>query len=309
MTVRIAADQIRRRCSFGAALGSLAAFAALSVLLPLGAAAAGSGVVTIGPQAMEGDLHVNPGDNLKAGFDFTIPGGHPAETVKVVNASVTFLLTCANGSDVRLSVGLPDSTFQVPASSSSWYPSGDQSSPLTYQGATGPVDRCNGTQMRDQQGAVFTATFQSSDTVDAIHVRFHYVDYMQNNSSSWSATDSVSPAAIANTPASGCSNGQVMNSSGQCVTPSTGCSNGQVMNSSGQCVSPASGCSSGQVTSSGGQCLNPVSGTQPTAGRVQGTSTPTPSVGAGVSAGPPFLLIALGGAALIARRLLNKDST
>jgi hypothetical protein len=302
------------------------AFAAVAALLPLAALASSSGAIVIGPQAMEGDLHVNPGDTLKAGYDFTIPGGHPAETVEVVNTSVTFLLTCPNGSDASLTITLPDSTFQVPANNSSWYPSGDQSSALTYQGSTGPLDRCNGSVMRDQQGARFGATFRSSDTVDSVHVRFHYVDFMQNNSSSWSATAAVSPATIPNAPPPGCSNGQVVNSSGQCVTPASGCTSGQVMNSNGQCVTPASGCTSGQVMNSNGQCVTPASGcsngqvmsssgqcvaastSQPIAAAVQGISAPTPIVGANVPIGVSFLLICLGCAALVVRYMLRVSS-
>ena len=41
----------------------------------------GPGTVVIGPQAMEGNLSIHPGDTIKAGYDFTMPGSHPAATV------------------------------------------------------------------------------------------------------------------------------------------------------------------------------------------------------------------------------------
>ena len=36
--------------------------------------------ISMGPQAMEGNLKLSPGDLLMAGYDFTIPGSHRAAT-------------------------------------------------------------------------------------------------------------------------------------------------------------------------------------------------------------------------------------
>lgn len=54
------------------------------VVLPSGA-----GTLTIGPQAMEGNLQIHPGDTVKAGYDFTMPGAHAPAQVTVDNASIT----------------------------------------------------------------------------------------------------------------------------------------------------------------------------------------------------------------------------
>src|SRR5712664_2039056 len=56
----------------------------------------GAGTVVIGPQAMEGNLQIHPGDALRAGFDFTMPGSHPAATTSFYNVSIALLVTCAN---------------------------------------------------------------------------------------------------------------------------------------------------------------------------------------------------------------------
>jgi hypothetical protein len=42
--------------------------------------------------------------------------------------------------------------------SDQWYPSGDQSSPLVYQGSIAVPDLCFGGQLRLNQGGTFTAT-------------------------------------------------------------------------------------------------------------------------------------------------------
>src|SRR5260370_32554311 len=63
----------------------------------------GAGTVVIGPQAMEGNLQIHPGDALRAGFDFTMPGSHPTATASIYNASVSLLVTCSNGSAPALS--------------------------------------------------------------------------------------------------------------------------------------------------------------------------------------------------------------
>src|SRR5579864_5422846 len=64
----------------------------------------GAGTVVIGPQAMEGNLQIHPGDPLRAGFDFTMPGSHPAATATIYNASVSFGVQCSNGTTPALAI-------------------------------------------------------------------------------------------------------------------------------------------------------------------------------------------------------------
>src|SRR5216683_572232 len=156
----------------------------------------GAGTVVIGPQAMEGNLQIHPGDALRAGFDFTMPGSHPTATASIYNASVSLLVTCSNGSAPALAVMLPAQTINDPAGSPSWYPSGDQSSSLVYQGSVTAPDLCGGGVMNDANGAVFTSTFFSTDTVDKVNFRFHYND---NTAGSWSATTQGVPTPFAKT--------------------------------------------------------------------------------------------------------------
>src|SRR5207245_9816482 len=87
----------------------------------------GAGTLTIGPQAMEGNLQIRPGDTIKAGYDFTMPGSHAAAQITVDSASITMSVTCPNGTTPpAISFALPVQTYTDPAGSPAWYPSGDQ---------------------------------------------------------------------------------------------------------------------------------------------------------------------------------------
>lgn len=156
----------------------------------------GAGTVVIGPQSMEGNLQIHPGDALRAGFDFTMPGSHPAATASFYNGYVSLLVKCADGSTPPLTIQLSSQTITDGAGSPSWYPSGDQSNSLVYQGALTAPDLCGGGVMNDASGAIFTTTFFSTDTTDKVNFRFHYSD---NTSGSWSATVAGVPTPFAKT--------------------------------------------------------------------------------------------------------------
>ena len=117
------------------------------------------GTLTIGPQAMEGDLKVSPGATLSVGYDLTIPGNHATTTLTAANPQVTFTVRCASGAtptQPTLTVTMPAATYTI--TSNAWYPSGDQSSPLVYQGTATIPDMCGGGQIRLNQGGTFTTT-------------------------------------------------------------------------------------------------------------------------------------------------------
>ena len=156
----------------------------------------GAGTVIIGPQAMEGNLQIHPGDALRAGFDFTMPGSHPGATATFSSGYVLLLVKCADGSTPPLTIQLTPQTITDPAGSSSWYPSGDQSSPPVYQGALTAPDLCAGGVMNDAAGALFTTNFFSTDTLDKVNFRFHYSD---STAGGWSGTVQGTPTPFANT--------------------------------------------------------------------------------------------------------------
>jgi hypothetical protein len=116
--------------------------------------------ITLGPQAMEGDLKVNPGAPIKAGYDFTLPGNKSPFTASFTEGKVVFAVHCVSGatpSAPTLTVTLPSQSYPV-ESNSSWYPSGHQHSSLVYQGEIAAPNLCGGGQLRLDQGGAFSAS-------------------------------------------------------------------------------------------------------------------------------------------------------
>src|SRR5436309_11031197 len=78
--------------------------------------------IVIGPQAMEGDLKVMPGDVLSAGISFTMPGTHPEATVGFGHPNVVFDVQCVTGSgggSVLIKLLLRKTV--IPENDSSWF--------------------------------------------------------------------------------------------------------------------------------------------------------------------------------------------
>jgi hypothetical protein len=122
------------------------------------------GQVSMGPQAMEGNLKVADGGTVKAGFDFTIPGDNNPVTVTFTDPEVTFNdLVCANGStpaQTTLTTSPVSPLTYTSTNGGDWFPSGVQSSSLVYQlSLTVPSNECpSGVDVSFQKGGTFTAT-------------------------------------------------------------------------------------------------------------------------------------------------------
>lgn len=176
----------------GRIIASIGAVVLVGAGLVLTAGVAGATTLTISG-SMEGNLPIHPGDTLKAGYDFTVPGGPPAaDTVSVTNGTVVVYAQCQNGTSSPLTISLPNQSYTVPqGDGGDWFPSGDQQSSLVYQGSiTVPSTFCGGQQGHAPQGATFTANF-TANLSTGLNVRFHYSD---NTSGSWSGTASVTPS-------------------------------------------------------------------------------------------------------------------
>ncbi len=149
--------------------------------------------ISMGPQAMEGNLKVKPGDTVMAGYDFTMPGKHPVATVLFSGVTVTFQAKCVSGlGGGTIIVAMPDNIYTDTANNNQWLPSGDQHSPLVYQGSVTVPNLCSGGQLTLQQGGTFNAQVQSTDTTDKVNLRWHYS--ANGSSGSWSGTGSVIPS-------------------------------------------------------------------------------------------------------------------
>jgi hypothetical protein len=148
--------------------------------------------VPVATQAMEGDLRVRPGDTLSAGYDFTIPCSHAAASVQFTSATATFQAKCVSGSGGgSIVVALTDGSYSDPANSGQWLPSGDQHSSLVYQGSVSVPNLCAGGQMSLKNGGTFSAQVQSTDSTDAMNIRWHYS--ARGSAGGWSGTLSFIP--------------------------------------------------------------------------------------------------------------------
>ncbi len=117
------------------------------------------GTLRIGPQAMEGNLTVTPGTPLRVGYDFTLPGNKTALTVTVDQPRVVFTVLCVSGATpTNATIVVPMPTQSYPLADDQWHPSGDQNSPLAYQGTVTVPDLCGGGPLRLSQGGTFTMT-------------------------------------------------------------------------------------------------------------------------------------------------------
>lgn len=121
---------------------------------------------------MEGDLKVSPGQQVDVGYSFTIPGNNrpwqvsvTSQTAPLFGPTVTFTIRCVSGatpSDSAWNVNMPPVPESNPilVTGSGWYPSGDQKSPLVWQGSGTMPNFCNGGQVRLDKGGTFRGVFQ-----------------------------------------------------------------------------------------------------------------------------------------------------
>jgi hypothetical protein len=120
-----------------------------------------------------GDKKVEPGAELAVGYDFSVPGKHPATDVLFVDAKVTFEATCAKGGGGgTITVSIPNQVFQLAEDEKGWHPSGDKQSDLVFQGSTTVPDLCRGQSVRLGKGQ-FSARILSTTPVE-LHYRWHY---------------------------------------------------------------------------------------------------------------------------------------
>ena len=176
----------------------------IGAVVALGMAVAPSAMaatITIPAQGGNDQETVTPGTTIVAGYDFTYVAG---ATTLVKNASLVLDLSCATSgvtaSPSSVTITFPDTTYDGSQNSQGWVPSGDQSSPLTYQGSTTVPNACNGGNVivaKPNMGP-FVADVSSTDTSKSLSFRFHH-GLPSNESTnggtgtSWSATKSVTP--------------------------------------------------------------------------------------------------------------------
>ena len=155
------------------------------------------GLVTMGPASMGGELRLAPGAVLRAGYDFMVPGPHPAAWYAFTNPQVAFSYACDSGSaagkTILVAMQPAVQTYQVSAGGEAWAPSGDPGSPLAYQGTYRIGQECRGGKVRILRG-LFSATLASTARDTQVAVRWHYG--AAGGPGPWSAPQAFDPGCV-----------------------------------------------------------------------------------------------------------------
>jgi hypothetical protein len=146
---------------------------------------------------------INTGDTVEAGYDLTLGGNHAAETVSLVNGTITADIACQGGSSYTLTIPIPAQSYSIAAGDDSPQPTGNPFSPLVFQGSTtatppAGVSQCAGGVAthayfsanglsEDGDGNPGGPGLLTTDVTDPLRVRFHVFDTSDNQSTSYSS--------------------------------------------------------------------------------------------------------------------------
>lgn len=145
-------------------------------------------------------MDVAPSANVRAGFAVALPFAHPASTVNMVGGSVQLDVLNADGRSYTLTVPFENNTsYLIPENNTSWFPSANQKSPLSYQGwATANFGGAVKNLVFSAVGANLTGGAGNpagpgldTDTGHPVDVRFHADTGSGGASGSWSPTVTV----------------------------------------------------------------------------------------------------------------------
>jgi hypothetical protein len=146
--------------------------------------------------SMEGDLaRIRPGDWISGGYSFKFKGSSHGATTYTVATSITLPVYCPDGGGPGGNIIIPmgTQTYNIAAGNTSWTPTGDQNSILSWQAAVQAPDLCGGQRMRNQIGATFTLTVLQSPQVGLVDWRFHYRDPAAKGKPNTNCTNALDP--------------------------------------------------------------------------------------------------------------------
>jgi hypothetical protein len=152
---------------------------------------------SIGPSSMEGAIVIANGDWVNGGYSFSFVSGGHGPTDFSVHATVSITGACIGGGPPTdtFTFTLNDATYSVPAGNTSWLPTGDQNSVLSWQGSVIASGICGGVgKLNASHGAVFTATVsQSPATGSLVNFRFKYRDPAAKGKPNTNCLDTTDP--------------------------------------------------------------------------------------------------------------------
>jgi hypothetical protein len=148
---------------------------------------------------MEGAILISNGDWVNGGYSFAFKNNTHIATNYTVNASVSITGPCSNGGTDTVVVPLGTVTYSVPAGNTSWLPTGDQNSVLSWQGSVQVGNNspsvCGGVgKLNASKGAVYTATVnQNPSTGSLVAFRFKYRDPAAKGKPNTNCLDTTDP--------------------------------------------------------------------------------------------------------------------
>jgi hypothetical protein len=112
---------------------------------------------TLGPSPTE-PLKVSPGESVKAGYDFLLPGNRKPFTVSFAEGKVVLKVRCVSGGKPKeptFKVTFPSQSYTV--TNAEWSPSKSETSPLVYQGEISVPNLCAGGKLEILKESTFSA--------------------------------------------------------------------------------------------------------------------------------------------------------
>jgi len=151
---------------------------------------------TIGPSSMEGHLKILSGTWFNGGYSFKFVSNTHSATQFTVTSKVEVPVSCPYGGGAGGTILIPlgSVTYNVPAGNTSWLPTGDANSILSWMGAVRTPDLCGGFPMDNARGAIFTATVsQNPASGSLVDFRFKYRNPAAKGKVDTNCTDPLEP--------------------------------------------------------------------------------------------------------------------
>eukprot|EP01038_Epipyxis_sp_PR26KG_P015755 gene15755-21334_t len=143
---------------------------------------------------VQGNFDIYPGDSMKCGYSFTMPGNKPGARAPVPlglsQLKVALQITCEDGTTSTYEIPMPIASYQI--SDGATYPSNDVNADSTYQSGNVVIPAiCGaGKKMNCANGAIFTGKLDGNSPQSPVNFQFHYG---QQNGCQWTLPVSYFP--------------------------------------------------------------------------------------------------------------------
>jgi hypothetical protein len=145
-------------------------------------------VVSNSSRALSGG-DVEPGDIISSGWTMSLPGRHPAATVRLIGIVATIPLRCdgekgdkKDGTSTSIVLRFPDASQSIAANDTSWHPTTATAAAKAYQVTVAAGALCHGSASEPGGDVSYQAMLTSTDTRDPFLLRFHTVDARSRSS-------------------------------------------------------------------------------------------------------------------------------